>query len=405
MTRAHSILSPSGSIRWLLCEGSLWAAKDLPEAPAGKDAALGTAKHHYGEVCLKDDKNAVDFLGDTLEVEGFKFKVTTDFAHQVQSYVDGVRRTGGELYVETWLESEPVLGVPGQGGTADAMSVLYEPSIDAYTVDVQDAKFGYHEVMAGEGVEYAPGRTGNPQGLIYLASAVKHFELAYPMVGGKFTIHQPSRDHHDTQYFSPEDLELFQQWAAPRAQRAYRMYRGELAPTFSPGTKQCKWCPVRANCAAKAEYELAQYAPAEKKPSKLTDEDIAKLLAATDGMIEWAGEIQKEAKRRALNGHTLPGFKLITGKRGARFWKDAKAAEVALGGYAYEDPVLISPTKAEEVLGSERYVELVKKFVDQAPAGPQLVPASKKGTPYVPSATSDPSSFPVDSKPQSEELV
>lgn len=125
----HSKLSPSAAKRWLTCPGSIGLVErlDIKDSRSSKFAAEGTVAHELCELCLLDpSKNPEDFLGQTFESDGFKFKVTHDMVDAVTVYVDYIRDMlddGIEMQVEVRC-SLTSLNVPGMdGGTSDCVLI------------------------------------------------------------------------------------------------------------------------------------------------------------------------------------------------------------------------------------------------------------------------------------------
>lgn len=164
---AHAVLSPSGSDRWLACPGSISACSGIPERPASKYAAEGTAAHSLLETCLVLDQDPEEFIG--LEIEPGWF-VTEEMAAAVGAAVDWVRETMAEmpslrLHTESRVKPGPLLGLDNGEceGTAD---IILE---DGRLCIVADFKYGagvYVEVKDNSQIKlYAAGareRNGKP---------------------------------------------------------------------------------------------------------------------------------------------------------------------------------------------------------------------------------------------------
>ena len=67
---------------------------------------------------------------------------------------------------------------------------------------------------------------------------------------------------------------------------------------------------------------------ADKDPTKMTDDQIVRILEAAPLMRQLIEGVEKEAQTRLENGAVIPGLKLVNGK-GARSWKlpEAEMAE------------------------------------------------------------------------------
>jgi hypothetical protein len=112
---------------------------------------------------------------------------------------------------------------------------------------------------------------------------------------------------------------------------------------------------------------------------------IAAALTKVDLIEDWCKAIRAEAERRLLAGDNVPGWKLVPGKRGARQWVDAKAAEEALKGMRLRqdqiyDIKLVSPTSVEkllkaEVIGQRQWAKLAEIIV-QNEGRPHVAPST-----------------------------
>lgn len=368
----HSVLSPSGATAWSLCHGKLAACAHLKEDRSSEDAARGTVKHRMSELCLNRNGNAIDFLGNVLEADGFSFTVDSEFVRQVQSYVDGIRRCVGRRYVEVKLNTSPILGIPDQSGTADC--VILNRSIKQ--LEVHDAKFGFHRIYA----------KGNKQGLIYIAAALEHYDIYDAWESAKFVIHQPGIDHYDEEVYTLAQIRTFLDEIRPQAARAWAMYQGKIPVELTPGPIQCEWCPIKGSCSARGKRVLDMFPTGfqENEPEAplLTAAEIGAALTQLDEIEGWCSDIRKEAYARARAGNKIPGYKLIQGNKGARFWKDPKKAETKLGlivdeGLIYAPRVLVSPTQIEAIIGKAEY-DTVKSLVDRNDGALKLVQESDK---------------------------
>jgi hypothetical protein len=121
----HAKLSPSGAHRWIECPGSVRMTAGLPRK-SSPYAAEGTAAHQLAEMCLRNGKNAAEYLGTIIKTkEDGDWNVTPDMAEAVQYHLDEVRRIhnwlGGDLHIEVRLDLTEI--VPGMFGTGDAVIV------------------------------------------------------------------------------------------------------------------------------------------------------------------------------------------------------------------------------------------------------------------------------------------
>ncbi len=157
---------------------------------------------------------------------------------------------------------------------------------------------------------------------------------------------------------------------------------------LSPGDKQCQWCPVRATCSARTGAIMDAY-PADpsdggRLSAHITDEELAAALDRADFIESWCRDIRAEALRRATGGTTIPGYKLIEGKRGNRRWVDSSMAELELKSLGVDphDHKLISPTEAQRRLkAANASYEVVSWNVEQPNGSPSLAKWNEEGKP------------------------
>ena len=141
---------------------------------------------------------------------------------------------------------------------------------------------------------------------------------------------------------------------------------------------------------AQASTAVAAYTPASpgefeavKVPGKahIDAADAAWLgavLAKADLIEGWLDAVRAEAHRRLTVGDKVPGWKLVTGKRGNRAWSNSTEAEALMK----ETFRLKSPTKAEELhkaeaIGPRQWPKL-QALITQADGKPSVAPESDK---------------------------
>lgn len=375
----HSLLSPSSAHRWMLCAASVAACMHIKEERDSKDAAFGTAKHAVSETCLRTDVEPESFLGQQVEADNFKFKVDAEFVDHVRTYVDAVRREPGIKYYEVQLDTSEILNVPGQGGTSDTVALDVERS----TLTVMDAKFGFHKVLAQD----------NPQGLLYIASSRRRFDLLADWTKFRFVIVQPRIAHYDEATYTLEELLAFEAAARTAAQKAalITQYKPELiVEHMTPSPEACEWCPIRGSCPARAKKIAAMFdeAPGAPDPLSLDNAALAKYLPMVDDIKGWCKDIEREAHNRAMAGQSIPGWTLEQGRRGNRYHKDPKQSEETLrpilGADMYEPPSLKSPAQLDAELKARKIdPKTVKDLYGQPDGTPSLVPAAQCKKPFV----------------------
>jgi hypothetical protein len=125
---------------------------------------------------------------------------------------------------------------------------------------------------------------------------------------------------------------------------------------------------------------------------KYHDQALADAMAATDLVEQWLRAVRGEVERRLMQGHDVPGWKLVAGRKGARQWTDTSAVEAALvealGGAAYEKKIL-SPAQAEKALRKSPHWDGLSALTRQSEGAPSVAPEADKRSPGTPASASD----------------
>lgn len=348
MAGEHSVLSPSKGEMILNCPAALGASKGVKDEPS-KFAAEGTAYHEVASDVLEalnsgQDVECADAVGHVFHADGFQFVIDEQNAAHAQRYVDNVRALGGLQFYEQKLDTSDVVGVDGQGGTADAVILDFEND----TIRIRDLKFGQRLV-------YAPN---NKQYLQYGAAAWFKYALLHDWKFIEVGTEQPRKNHFDTHTYPIEEVS---EWIAenkPKFQRAYELYLdpSKITPAdFNPTEKGCEWCPIRGSCAARNQKFIDLFPKVAQTPTiQMNNTQLAEARDLVEKFEAWASSIKAEAHRRAVvQGEKLPGWKVVQGRRGNRKWSGEGVENIlvsGLGDKAYKPRELISPSEAEKKL-------------------------------------------------------
>lgn len=368
---------------WARCVGALHMGQGVPDVDKEYNAS-GSCSHYIAAWALENPTLKLNtWLGKELEFGEFKFVVDEDRLTRIQSYVDGVRREPGQLWVEKRINTAHVLGLPNQEGHADAvkLDLMGQVAINGVMVrgvlTVHDFKDGYIQVKARD----------NFQGMLYLAGALDEFDLMADIGAARFVIHQPKINNFDEWTYTRAEIDKFMELIRPVAKLAYDIYYGTVefdpAQHLNAGEEQCLWCPVRGSCPARAARIAAMFAPLINR-HELDDDTLSAIYVRLDEIESAVRDFRAEALKRALAGHTVADHKLVYGNRGPRRWIDKGKAETGLRFVLDEEKIfqpreLISPTQAEDLL--KKSYKALEPLVTQSDPTLRLVHNSHKGTP------------------------
>ena len=396
----------SGFERLMLCPGSAVLTRNAPRR-SSEYSAEGTLIHSASAAVLQGQQWPAP--GSRHEVEGFAFVWDAEMQECGQGYVDYVLGLDGDFVeVEQRVRFGPSIGVdnPDDGfGTADA---IVGKGDELIVIDLKcgrgvEVTAGYAEADNPAEVVYWP----NPQLALYAAGALADRQgLVGDYRSVRLVIVQP-RLRGPSEFVMP--VEALALWAGGPARDTVdrvvdAIIADDLGPFLNPTEKGCKFCAAKATCPALR----GEVAATVTTMSAATPEDFAAIdlcspadqadiaggdpaawlaacLSKVDLIEDWCKAVRAEAERRLVAGEGVPGYKLVAGKRGARQWADATAAEDALKGYRLKvdemyDLKLISPTSAEKLfkagdIGPRQWPKL-QQLITQGEGKPHVAPAS-----------------------------
>lgn len=359
MSTAHAKLSASGSAKWSLCPGSVFAEKDYPNTTS-VFAEEGTAAHELAEMLLRGD-NWHNVIGETLLESGVV--VTQDMYDYVQSYVSYVNSISGELFVEQRVDFSHI--APDGFGTSDAIV------INDSAMTIVDLKYGKGVRVDAE---------NNTQGILYALGAVNDYGMLFDIKTINIVIVQPRLDHISEWTIGIDELN---RWGE-RLKQAAELALSENAPR-SPGEKQCQWCRAKATCPALAKLTESTLMTSfdnldTSKPEQLTDEQLKVALDNKKLIVSWFDAVETLVTDRLSTGQAFNGYKLVAG-RANRAWRDEATVAKVLSELLSEDTIytrkMISPAQAEKELGKSR-ADLLEDLVTKPEGAPTLVPETDK---------------------------
>jgi hypothetical protein len=195
---------------------------------------------------------------------------------------------------------------------------------------------------------------------------------------------------------------------------------GGISPDTSylvPSEKACKYCKAKAIsgalCPALTQHVMAvvtddfvdldaDIAPQIAHAAERTSDDVTlgRLLAAVPIVEIWCKAVRAQVEAQLFAGATVPGWKLVQGKRGNRQWKDEAEAETTLKTMRLKveemyDMKVISPTTVEKIFGAKGSAPSVKRWnklqdlIVQKDGSPSVAPESDKRPALVINPVSD----------------
>lgn len=351
MPDAHSRFSASASDRWMACPGSMPMTVGAPRKSSAY-SAWGTLAHDLAAKFLADGDQPAGYLGRIFTVDGHTIEVDDGMVSCILAYVEVVRdyQGDGALLVEQRVCYAEYLDTPEveAWGTADA-------------IIARDNELIVIDLKTGMGVEVSAER--NSQMSLYALGAL----AACQGIAGDFTrvrmvISQPRIKKAPSEWdISVEELEAWARSTARSAASSVRvateMYKADHASFKStflrPGEKQCKFCSAKAECPAlrdEVATTVTEFGYAPATPDEFADMTLvpcqspkadptwlAACLSKVDLIEDWCKAIRAETERRLLAGESVPGYKLVQGKKGARQWESEEAAKEVLKSIRLRD--------------------------------------------------------------------
>lgn len=369
--RKHSMLSASGSSKWLNCPASARLEEKFPNKTSVY-AEEGTLAHELTEL---ECRKKYGIISDKVyKKELAKKKKHPLYNTEMDAYVESfcniveesykeakTKTEDAEIRIETRVDFSHI--VEKGFGTVDRMVIA-----DG-TLEVIDFKYG-------RGVEVSA--ENNSQLMLYAIGALKEASLLFDINKVKLTIVQPRISNYSQWEISVKDLEDWGlNYVKPKADLAYLGEGGQ-----KPGD-WCKFCKAKPVCRALYDLNLELAKKEFKDPQVLTDEEILEVNKSSSILIDWLESIKSYMLDQALDKNKKwKGFKLVESTTRRR-WSDEKSAMAVLRKNKFKqseyiDKKLKSFTVIEKLVGREKFREEFSEFIIKPQGRPILVDENDK---------------------------
>jgi len=269
-----------------------------------------------------------------------------------------------ELLIEARLKLTEF--IPEGFGSSDAVLIYGD------TMEVFDLKYG-------KGVKVDAKK--NAQMMCYALGAYCGPGELYDITHVRMTIIQPRLRHESSWTMTAPDL---LNWAyntlRPAAQKAFKG-EGEQVPG-----DHCRFCKVAAKCRKLADYTL-RITEKQTEPGLMSLEDIAQILPHFSTIKSWINSVEEFALEAALEGDTIPGYKLVEGKSNRKFKSDEEVRKALKEAGIPEDSYLKprelkTITDLEKTLTKKGFKTILGDLVIKPEGKPTLVEESDPREPF-----------------------
>ena len=266
------------------------------------------------------------------------------------------------------IEAKLKLGefIPEGFGSSDAVLIYGD------TLEVFDLKYG-------KGVKVSADK--NAQMMCYALGAYLGPGELYDIKWVQMTIIQPRLRHESSYRIHAVDLMWWaEQELKPAAKLAFEG-KGEQVPG-----DHCRFCKVAAKCKALAAHTL-EVSKDTTEPGLMSLDEIAKLLPHFATIKSWISSVEEFALEAALEGDTIPGYKVVEG-RSVRKISNTSEAIARLDGAGIPAENYLKPaelktiTDLEKTLTKKGFKTILGDLVIKPEGKPTLVEDSDPREPF-----------------------
>jgi len=376
--RAHALLSPSSSSRWLHCTPSA-KLNDTIEEKTSIFAAEGTLAHELAEVMLQKSLKEITPQKATPMLKNIKDHelYSEDMPDYVQVYVDycleqyyAARKKDEHATALIEQKVDLTAYVPHSFGANDFAI------IGGNTLEIIDLKYGQGVRVEAE---------GNSQLKLYAIGAVEALGFFYDIKHVKMTIVQPRLDHISSWQISKEELMLWAEGELKTKAALAINGTGELC-----AGDWCKFCKAAPRCRAladlTAEQAINDFSEAKleyKDPKTLSDEELVKVYENIKIIEGYLKSVAQYMLDEAHKGKKWLGYKLVAGKgrRELIIGDDELQKVIAAHGISLDKVVntkLKGIGELEKGLPKPVFSDVFGPYIQSKEGAAQLVPNSDK---------------------------
>lgn len=373
--RAHALLSPSSSHRWMNCTPSARLEENIPSTGSAASEE-GTVAHELAEHAIRkylagEYTPLLDELPVPKEIAENKYygpemdKYVTDYVCYVCDIYE--LEEGAKMNIERKFDLTQY--VPECFGSCDC------DIVGKTVLNIIDLKYG-------KGIQV--DANGNSQLMMYAIGVLNSLEPQHRAKIGKVRMHIAQVRLGDYSVFEMTARDLTH-WAIhvlrPTAEKAFSG-QGETKVGA-----HCKSCKFKAQCRAQRDALVNEF-EAHRETKALSLEEIGEILNKADMFTDWLASVKRFAMSEVLSGKHVNGWKLVEG-RSARVIKDEAEALKRLTDAGFDREALIN-TKIkgigdlERTVGKKPLAVLLDGVIIKPQGAPTLAPESDKREPIQP---------------------